>query len=361
MALIPPRYAEILARLLRPEAEPSKVSSWSDRQHAIETIEATMAELAVRAARRRRVWNFATLAALFLVGTGIPSLMSRLSSPVKPLVESPAPNGSSVTVVNFSNDPGTREPVEGGAELAAGSVLQPGSLVQTVREAGATLGLSTGTRLAVAPASRLRVIEGGRAQIFALEIGAVQADVAKLMRDQRFVVRTPDAEVEVRGTSFRVALVPVDPGCQIDTSTRVQVYEGVVVVRHASQEFAIRRGEEWPAGCSEVPRATNPRPAAVRGVITRPAESNLSRQNDLFAEAMRAVRDGKGKLAVDLFDQYLARYPAGQLAESASAERMQLLAEIDAQRASLAARQYLSRYPSGFARSAALRISSGSR
>jgi hypothetical protein len=134
----------------------------------------------------------------------------------------------------------------------------------------------------------------------------------------------------------------------------------VVVVRQEGTEKSLSKGEQWPAGCPKVPPSvlivppdTGGAAAAPRSVSMDLSPSNLGEQNDLFAEAMRAKRNGDGAAAVSGFDRLVARYPSGQLAENAAAERMKVLATIDRRQAVAAANQYLARYPSGFARGAA--------
>jgi hypothetical protein len=65
---------------------------------------------------------------------------------------------------------------------------------------------------------------------------------------------------------------------------------------------------------------------------------------------MTAKRRGDLRGAVASFDRLLSRYPDCPMAQSAAAERMKLLATTDRARASDAARDYLRRYPAGFAR-----------
>jgi hypothetical protein len=79
----------------------------------------------------------------------------------------------------------------------------------------------------------------------------------------------------------------------------------------------------------------------------------LAEQNDRFAEAIAAKRSGNASLAVVRFERFLATYPQSALAESAAVERMKLLAAADPARGAAAARQYLARYPAGFARAEA--------
>src|SRR5262249_2055397 len=107
--------------------------------------------------------------------------------------------------------------------------------------------------LEVEPGSQLAVVEEGRAQVFALNAGSLRADVAKLGSGERFIVRTADAEVEVRGTSFLVDVVPPDPACGAGNATRVQVFEGVGRVRAGGREAAVGPGEHWPRDCRQSP------------------------------------------------------------------------------------------------------------
>src|SRR6185295_9438660 len=94
----------------------------------------------------------------------------------------------------------------------------------------------------------LELTELGAIQRFTLRAGRVQANVAKLAPGQRFLVVTGDAEIEVRGTSFEAA-VDAQPACPAGTTTRVRVLEGVVTVRHAGSEEAVRAGGAWRAAC----------------------------------------------------------------------------------------------------------------
>ena len=90
-----------------------------------------------------------------------------------------------------------------------------------------------------------------------------------------------------------------------------------------------------------------------------PGSSNLGAQNDLFEAAVARKRAGDGPGAVAGFDELLARFPNSHLAQAAHGERMKLLRDIDKERARAAARDYLRRYPSGFARADAELILTG--
>ncbi|MDP9151771.1 MAG: hypothetical protein M3O36_17750, partial [Myxococcota bacterium] len=177
------------------------------------------------------------------------------------------------------------------------------------------------------------------------------------------LVDTPDAEVEVRGTRFRVSIVPADASCGGGTVTRVLVTEGIVAVRYAGLETALTAGAQWPAGCASAATFTPPPPNATprasvalrTGAAT--ASSKLTQQNDLFAEAVAAKRAGDTRGALAAFNRFLAGYPSSPLAESAAAERMRLLHAAFSPAAITAAKQYLARYPTGFAHAEAETIS----
>jgi FecR protein len=289
---------------------------------------------------------------------------------------------------------GTRVPLSEGMTLPEGFrlVAPPAGEVR--------IGAARGTTLALEGGGELDVSEAGIMQRYELRVGAVRARVAKLVSGERFVIATTDAEVEVHGTAFRVAVVPADPVCGGGTITRVAVTEGVVTVRHDGTEVRVMPGQVWPARCegstTTVGAGGNGSSPRVRGAgaqraVTRPARtvpgvaaaaaapldmpstepaapseapeatratipsvsltrSELADQNDLFASAVRAKRRGQGSHAIRIFERFGRLYPGSPLAESAAAQRMKLLMVIDTVAARRAATEYLAHYPSGFAR-----------
>jgi ferric-dicitrate binding protein FerR (iron transport regulator) len=257
-----------------------------------------------------------------------------------------------------------------------GAKLSRGDRIVTASDAHAQILLSTGTELALAPAADVTLAQMSTLQEVDLGAGAVHAHVAKLKDGDRFLVRTRDAEVEVRGTTFEVAVVTPDPSCGKGTPTRVTVTEGVVVVRANGTEMHLAAGEQWPAGCASPTAIANaptlaPSPAPTLALApaieiepapkTSPSSTTtsasasvgpdgLAAKNDLFASALAAKRKGDLASALSGFEAYLAQYPGGELAESASAQKMDILSKIDPTRAVSAAHEYLARYPNGFAR-----------
>jgi hypothetical protein len=136
------------------------------------------------------------------------------------------------------------------------------------------------------------------------------------------------------------------------------VTEGVVSVRHDGREMRVTAGGSWPT-CEapapiasahvEAPLARSP--VAAPAVSAKPtASSTLADQNDLFERAVAFERQGAKGSAVATFDRLLAEYPRSPLVESATVERMKVLASSDPARARREAELYLTRWPQGFGR-----------
>jgi hypothetical protein len=269
------------------------------------------------------------------------------------------------------------------------------------------LGDGAGTTLTLEPGAMLTVVESTATRRFALRQGAVEARVRKLVAGERFIIETPDAEIEVHGTEFRVAIgepetVPcTGTGPKARVATRVSVTGGVVSVKWSGEEQRLLPGDEWPPRCAQSHAATSatdptgaertPKgspleavaqtapparrlrhreagvPTGTRstseppGALAAPAESHpprqnvppsvLEAQNDLFISAVRARRAGQNATALALFDRFMREYPDASLFESALVQKMRLLAAMsDLSGAGASARQYLARFPDGFAR-----------
>jgi hypothetical protein len=78
--------------------------------------------------------------------------------------------------------------------------------------------------------------------------------------------------------------------------------------------------------------------------------SSRAAENNLFAAAVRAKKQGHLADAVRLFADLAASHPAGPLVESALVQRMKILATLDPAAGARAAAAYLDRFPSGVAR-----------
>jgi hypothetical protein len=129
-------------------------------------------------------------------------------------------------------------------------------------------------------------------------------------------------------------------------------------------------------GCRAVAASASPSAAApsaagesLRQALSGPAavpqapgaRSQLAEQNDLYASALAARERGDSRAAVALFERLVKKYPSAPLAENAMAERMKVLAAAGSRRAADAARDYLARYPAGFARADAESILAGEK
>jgi hypothetical protein len=271
-------------------------------------------------------------------------------------------------------------------ELSTRTTLPSGARLRAPATEELRLGSTDGTIVTLEAGGALALGEQAGARRFVLEGGAVRAQVTRLQGDERFIISTPDAEVEVHGTVFRVS-VGQPAACAGGTRTRVSVFEGVVSVRARGGESFVPAGREWPACIAEAApsdKAMSPGPPptnvgvrsnqSARTIGTSPVReskrsrvtakvssspagtSGLVEANDLFAAAVLARREGNGAEALRLVSRLLELAPDGPLAEGARVQRMKLLARSDREAARQAAMEYLARYPDGVARDEARKL-----
>jgi hypothetical protein len=259
------------------------------------------------------------------------------------------------------------------------NVVAAGARLLSPEASPLRLGSADGTALTLDPGASLTVIEAGATKRFALLRGAVSVHVKKLAPGERFIVDTADTEIEVHGTTFRVALSTVPSPCGDSSPTRVAVSEGVVTVNRSGREEYLRPGDEWPPGCAPAvmnPDRAEPRHRSHQTIASKPvhspesaaidestlqperhpapaASTSLEAQNDLFSAAVRARRAGQVALASRLFDRFVLTYPDSSLVESALVQQMRLLVRTDSAAAVAVANRYLARFPDGFARTEA--------
>lgn len=350
-----PRYAAAAAKLLRQNLADVNPAC-ADRTRGLATIERAMHARS----RRRRLF---LLGASLAVAAGVVTLATRLRS-------WPTPHtGSESIAINVT-------PSGQGAALARGDGEQPltahssigsGQRIETPADGGASLQLSTGTSMTLAGRTSFRVDSQGAIQRFTLQQGELEARVAKLLAAQRFIVDTPDAEVEVRGTRFRLRVIAQSESCGAGTRTRLDVSEGVVEVRAASLgTVRVKAGESWPAECAAIADATQLEavqpPSARQATAARRREgrpatsaplkeaeraSGLTAPNDLFADGVARARQGDSSGALRVYQELMTRFPSSPLAENAMVARMRLLSTTAA--GATEAKRYLARYPHGFA------------
>jgi hypothetical protein len=346
-----------------------------DRRRLVAAVEDALRARARRRTVLRRALGssacVAAAAAVIVVAAG-PRREARDVTTASPLplraltVLGEAPAGGQVIAPDGSAQRATR-----GMIIGAGlRLLAPSS--DQVR-----VGTADGTQLTLEPRADLAVVEAGHTQRFALRAGVINLHVARLFASERFVIGTPDAEIEVRGSAFRVALVPSEPECGGGTVTRVSVSEGIATVRSNGRELSVHPGERWPAACATTPAEdrTTPGPArvqrhpkraaAIAGVSAAPAipaqpppirTSSLAIENDLFGEAVRARNSGRLADAARAFGRLADEHPKSPLVESAMAQRMRILAALDPVAAARAASEYLARFPAGVAHPEAERL-----
>jgi len=257
--------------------------------------------------------------------------------------------------------------------LADLSTLGPGDGVRFGKDSGASLAFKNGTRVVLASASDFRVDELGATRRFSFFAGHLEAHVTKLLPSERFIVNTPDCEIEVRGTVFTIDVDASRCGDSAVASS-VGVSEGEVSVRSRDNRVLVHPGETWAVPCATsgarntVPSETVPAqgrwpttsPAHAQFPIHRPARampaqsstmieapvgpsvssalspprvqspsapvSRLSQENDLMSAAMAAERRGQIDEALRRLNDLIQRFPDGPLNESARIERQRLLA-----------------------------------
>ncbi|MEO7112528.1 MAG: FecR domain-containing protein [Polyangiaceae bacterium] len=385
-----PRFAKLAGALLaeqehlREEAEaaPPPVDT-KDRAHAIKAIERAIAERAKKKMRVRWMLGAAAIAASVMAIASTKMLMHSHADVIAASISST--ETISVALAHATGNVSVTSPNSPVGAGVEGANVAAGSRIVTHDGGHAVLALSTGTRLAIDDTSDFSVVEEDATQIFSLASGSMRADVAKLKPGERFIIRTADAEVEVHGTSFSVGVVPADASCGGGSTTRVKVFEGVVTVRHSGDEARIPKGDSWPANCAATASDQNtdqsnatsapdtvlelpndaPQTAHAAATAHAPHGTNHSRktgssplaeQNDIFESGLTAERDGLTMGAISDFERYLSLYPNGPLAEHAAVRHMNLLRTVDNTRAVAAAKDYLTQYPNGFARSEAAAI-----
>jgi ferric-dicitrate binding protein FerR (iron transport regulator) len=351
-----PRYARLASKALAQiDPGPPPPPAAEDRSSAIAAV---AGQIALRARKRRWRRGIAVaLAAAAVVATlGASRVLFRHATEVAVAPPPPQPTIAAQVMVHPLGV--GSQVVASGAErpLDADRALPAGSRVVTPANGRAMLSFASGTAVMLREGADLTVASEGASQLLRLDTGSVELHVAKLAAGERFLVDTSDSQVEVRGTKFRVSIVDPEMACGAGTRTRVAVTEGVVVVRHDGHEERVSAGEQWPGGCAAPAQpAAMPSPTRTPTPLTAAASagSTLAEQNDLFASAFTAKRQGDVRAELAALDRFLATYPSSALAENAIVERMRVMRATAPERASAAARDYVTRYPNGFARAEA--------
>jgi ferric-dicitrate binding protein FerR (iron transport regulator) len=341
------RYAHLATALLSRQPRPALTDSLGDRAATVSAL-----EQALRGRARRRIWRnvgFSAAAAAALVviwGWALyrpAHTVVRRDPPPRPPVVLTAigdsGHGMGATLVRAQKAEVLRHRVP----------LRTGDRLRARHSADLLVSLSTGTRLDLAGFGELALIQLDQIQRFALPQGRLRAEVAKLDSGQRFFIQTQDSEIEVKGTIFEVTAR--DRACPDGSRTRVEVFEGTVTVRRDGKEVHVAAGSSWPPDCqaaapaAPAPEPARPEPRPRRRIAVAPVEvpppvetpsaptpppppaSTLAQQNDLFAEALEAHREGDTRRALRRLNELVTRFPNGPLTESAENERRKLRSE----------------------------------
>lgn len=331
------RYAERAARLLRAARARIRPHQSVTADSAISVLTDAIVRSASRRRRRRTTALIGTATAILCVALAMAWSPWRARPPVFPVEGAaaavrPKLVAAADALATLTTPGGLVYPLSSDHEWLAGERLRSDALPLA-------LSAADGTTITLQPRSDLKLVRADTQSWLRLASGGVSVHVAKLRADERFVIVTPDAEVEVRGTRFHVAIAAPDGACGGGTATRVVVDEGVVVVRSAGRSFGVEAASRWPAACAEpsVPASSPSRPA---GPAKRPskgppslrsapgeevtAPSTLATENNLFGAALKAERAGDRRSAAQLLEVLVSRFPASPLKESAEKARARL-------------------------------------
>jgi ferric-dicitrate binding protein FerR (iron transport regulator) len=363
------RYARLAARLLNQQrSESPQAPPQAPADVRRDAVVAAMALAIAAKARRRRL--VALSAATLALAAGVVVVVKLTGGSG---LWGAKPGAGSALIVEHASGSGNQLVRAGSVQaLPDLGVLAVGDSVRSGDGGTATLGYANGTRITLSPSARLRIDGLGATRRFSLSSGQLQAHVAKLGQGERFVVSTPDSEVEVRGTVFAVAVDSSPSRCRDSASQSiVSVSEGAVWVRSGDKQVVVQPGESWVTPCLDSRETAEEATAAAgspvvmpdrveptgRTVLHKPAPakvtsaavpvtgqrelapgsesartpaptsavSRLAEQNDLFSAAMAAERQGQHDLALRKLDELVARYPGGPLSESARAQRQRIL------------------------------------
>jgi hypothetical protein len=203
-----------------------------------------------------------------------------------------------------------------------------------------------------APAARWSQSREGTVERVQLDDGTIAVHVRPQRPDERFIVFTPDGEIEVRGTTFDVT---VEGG----RTTGVHVREGVVELR--AVDAPVRRlgaGDAWPAAASGALRPAVPAaPGAAREGLGPTFEAGAppvgrAGADDAIAEYMEATRllsagsNDEAAAALRAFDVAHPTAPQAEDVTFLEAVALARAGRVDA--AGLAAEHHLARFPASF-------------
>lgn len=265
------------------------------------------------------------------------------------------------------------------AGLGIGGLLRGGPPAGSGSEpAASTTAVATPPRtratMRASPGSLYRRETAPDLDVVTLDAGTLDIEVRKLGPGERFLVRTEDAEVEVRGTQFRVS-------AEEHGLVSVEVREGRVEVRRPEGTVLLVAGSRWqaPPRALRPPKATStaarpgaaPPPSAQASTArSRPAlqaprsagpeggaagaDAADAAASEAFRSGVKLMEQGDYGAAADSLGRFAGAHPGDARAEDAA-----FLAIVSLQRAGRhadaaeAARRYLAAFPGGYRRAEA--------
>jgi hypothetical protein len=185
-----------------------------------------------------------------------------------------------------------------------------------------------------------------------LEAGTLRVHVRPQGAGERFLVRLPDGEIEVRGTTFEVTALA-------GLTRHVGVDEGTVVLRlRGSPDRSLGPGTNWSAPESAPSDAQQAMalPAATARAATLPRRHDGEAQDKdhgapAYVSAMQSFREGRYDSAAAAFHAFALAFPQATEAEDASfLEALSLARAGRGDAAALAAQRHLESFPRSFRR-----------
>jgi hypothetical protein len=354
------RALEHLSRVAVPVEETAGASRRRDR--VVGMLGSVLGRVRARRTFARRAWiTFLSVMSLGVVALATVSFVKLREPPVSVAVTPEAWQARAVAGNVLVRGAGGAQRL-----VNVGDVLQAGDTLETEAGGSVSLGLSAGD-VKLVSAGRIEVVSTNAAERrLRVALGAVEVDLPhKLPRGQALIMETPDAQVRVVGTAFRVE-VNLDPTGK--PATEVNVRRGTVwVSQHGERRATLGAGSKWRSRSEvAVTQAEPPRneparatasPVEPRSSRATQAEGTLAEENRLYEAALAARNAGDDRRAAEAFGQLLSRYPRSVLGEQSLAERFRALDRSGQVSLSVAAaRRYLAAHPDGFARADAERI-----
>jgi TolA-binding protein len=205
----------------------------------------------------------------------------------------------------------------------------------------------------VLAAARWTQVREGPVEHVDLTDGEIRVHVRPQRAGERFLVELPDGAIEVRGTTFDVAVVE-------GVTAHVHVDEGTVELRLTGRTpVKLGVGETWAAApLATVEPSAGPPPAAtvaskpLAARATTPPEAPAADDGAAaYGDAVRVLREGRAEDAAAAFHALLIAHPRSAQAEDASyLEAVALARAGRTDAAALAAEHHLASFPSSFHR-----------